>query len=1047
MMKRKKNRKLHGSVLLTVVVVMSLLIVFLFGTLTLATAANNRAHVNYSSAQTNVTSRTVVDAAVKAMTQDPDYADYVMASASASELYIPVQLSATYQGRYGDVVDEHGNSNVVVTQAGKKKFYDTDKKEWADADVLKFTATVRLGGVDSTTSAYVVKQDVTAPSEDGKGGFATVGDAKLVCQTNVYGGTYVSMPELSKATKYNYAYRTDYSDYEVDETNYRHFAAFNESDSNTYVKLEKTGATLEHDVCIYNNLYIHDWKGIIFEADMGLTVWGDLYFHNNALGHLTYKSTLGYEVDAEGHKVYKSLRYNDVNKNGIKDEYEPYENLTFNEIPYFYVDGTISGPGVVLGNKTDKFPLNVFCGNIIVNEPNDLTIAADLYCMNENETSVIKAKNSTNLYSWTGSVVNKDISTDPQYHSASNINTKGSLVLEKVNPDGDVRVEKDCKLNQVTIGNDLYVGKKLTADWNSVTVKGNLYVKERIDFANKEQLNKIEKKIYYKDDGTENTGIYINGVKYEPATEPIEFKVPNDTRPYYQFTPTESQDLDTGVTKYKDVFGNFTLDSSDPVYYRWRHDYDPMGFVTIGYLTANPDEAGLYLNDEADWPRTLEGLPPTSDGNTTYYYVRTRVATSSVKPEDIEGGMLKVSNPHVMNSIRTQYAVTSMDEFANDLGYSMPANDLGDGVTQQYGEQILPVDASANKVQKLTEDTVIYPEYAEKYAILGFRKNFNGKDVSKQVVKTVQDVLESTANPYEYDSLKSNLQLKYDNLTKKTPDTSDDIVYTTHQQIIEDTGKYIESINDDGTYVLGNCSTANEAMNKKGTYIDKDCILDVVNPWYPAGTAMDTNYGKNIIFNPKGQEMLVVIRNFNLDHHRIIIDDSLGGSVNFYIEENCKWEPKGTPIVTTSYMNFFKNNPTFKLDSPNSSGVDMKYASELVSGVSPKVYIYSGKNTKLTIGDFKFMTAYILSPYLDVHIMSTAGDSVVSNISNFYYHDVDIMSPLGGAGNKQFIIGALNANNAEFDNIVNVVYIAQNGGGLDLSGSNYKYNIMYYDEY
>ena len=65
-MKTIKNRKLKGSVLLTVVSVMALLIIFLSGTLVLATAANNRAHVNYSTAQTNITARTVVNTAYNA---------------------------------------------------------------------------------------------------------------------------------------------------------------------------------------------------------------------------------------------------------------------------------------------------------------------------------------------------------------------------------------------------------------------------------------------------------------------------------------------------------------------------------------------------------------------------------------------------------------------------------------------------------------------------------------------------------------------------------------------------------------------------------------------------------------------------------------------------------------------------------------------------------------------------------------------------------------------------------------------------------------------
>ena len=48
----KKNNKVKGSILFTVVSVMAILIIFLMGTLVLATSASNRAHRTYSTSQT-----------------------------------------------------------------------------------------------------------------------------------------------------------------------------------------------------------------------------------------------------------------------------------------------------------------------------------------------------------------------------------------------------------------------------------------------------------------------------------------------------------------------------------------------------------------------------------------------------------------------------------------------------------------------------------------------------------------------------------------------------------------------------------------------------------------------------------------------------------------------------------------------------------------------------------------------------------------------------------------------------------------------------------
>ncbi|MDE7097896.1 MAG: hypothetical protein K2O60_01950, partial [Ruminococcus sp.] len=155
MVKKEDNRKLRGSVLLTVVCVMSLLIVFLFGTLTLATASNNRAHVNYSSAQTDVTSRIVVDSAIRAISVNNDYGSFIGSigeSDTGKTVNVTLGDGVPNRGRYGDIAP------VSVEWAGTKDFYDPVNQKWANGGVLKFTSTVSMAGVDSTTSAYVVKQ-------------------------------------------------------------------------------------------------------------------------------------------------------------------------------------------------------------------------------------------------------------------------------------------------------------------------------------------------------------------------------------------------------------------------------------------------------------------------------------------------------------------------------------------------------------------------------------------------------------------------------------------------------------------------------------------------------------------------------------------------------------------------------------------------------------------------------------------------------------------------------------------------------------------------
>ena len=69
-MKTEKKKTLRGSVLFTVVCVMALLIIFLTGTLALASAAGNRAHKSYSTSQANYTARAAIDSFTTAMSRD-----------------------------------------------------------------------------------------------------------------------------------------------------------------------------------------------------------------------------------------------------------------------------------------------------------------------------------------------------------------------------------------------------------------------------------------------------------------------------------------------------------------------------------------------------------------------------------------------------------------------------------------------------------------------------------------------------------------------------------------------------------------------------------------------------------------------------------------------------------------------------------------------------------------------------------------------------------------------------------------------------------------
>ena len=143
-MKEKANvqsaapRKVKGTVLFTVVCVMMVLIVFLMGTLALATTANNRAMKNFSTAQTQQTAKAGVEAVMAAMRNDKDVAQAVAnITATTPITNIAIDLESTSMGRIQD---------VKVELAGTKYIVDTHddsatKNQMVPKKVIRISAT------------------------------------------------------------------------------------------------------------------------------------------------------------------------------------------------------------------------------------------------------------------------------------------------------------------------------------------------------------------------------------------------------------------------------------------------------------------------------------------------------------------------------------------------------------------------------------------------------------------------------------------------------------------------------------------------------------------------------------------------------------------------------------------------------------------------------------------------------------------------------------------------------------------------------------------
>lgn len=439
----KKNNKVKGSILFTVVSVMAILIIFLMGTLVLATSASNRAHRTYSTSQTQYTARTAIDSILEAFSSSDDFAEAICNLSSTNKsLAVDVELDQSTLASMGDIHD------VVVEYVGQQKYYNENTKVWEDKDQLKITAQVTLGGITKTATGYLIKDPPRNNSSSGGGaGFVTAGDANVSNHTNTFGGTYFNIN--SKLAPY------DFNDENVFNNKTYLYHTENETNGTKPPELifdTRNGQAIEADFIVNGSLHLPQRVTFIYPNEgTGVAIWGNLTSDNP--NQICFMS-----------------------KNVTSDK-----EYAYNKIPYLYVDEAINIQKTVGMNIGDSnLPLNIFCGKTEITGGSGVNIYADMYIM-DNSNSFIKAMNSGSLLGqWTSDVLNKTRDLNAVSHSSGSMFSKGNLTLGGFSVTKDVRVKNDLTIDattyDVTIGGDVVVGGKLTITGSkNVSIGGTIY--------------------------------------------------------------------------------------------------------------------------------------------------------------------------------------------------------------------------------------------------------------------------------------------------------------------------------------------------------------------------------------------------------------------------------------------------------------------------------------------------------------------------------------------------------------------------------------------
>lgn len=435
----KIKRKLKGSVLLTVVSVMGLLIIFLSGTLVLATAANRRAHRSYSTSQAELTAKAAIESFTTAMANNEQIAAAVK---NLDKTYHPtVSINDPSLGHIG-YYDASGNyiENAITIEPlstsgkyvhGKFDLNNPSAEVWQEATQVKITVTARVGKEEKTVSALLNKVGLSnnVPSDDI--GLYAGGDASF----DGGGGTA------------NYIY----SPLAVGLTTNGGGVTKIKNGSQIYSPL----VFLNENALINNQSCIH-----VVQPKQSMVVRGNMYVDNNLYVNIDYSMT---------------------------------NNYTQKDIPYMFIEGDLSylpnadfsalagphppsGGHIYIGKATydngkvngvtlnDVSPYNLFAGSIgSINPFQSIEMAGDIYLMDAGKTSTIGSSGAqNNLYNWASSVFNK--TNNQNYSSGGNIYSKGNVVFNsKMHLTGDVRVEGNVTFNaDVDIDGDLVVGGTIT---------------------------------------------------------------------------------------------------------------------------------------------------------------------------------------------------------------------------------------------------------------------------------------------------------------------------------------------------------------------------------------------------------------------------------------------------------------------------------------------------------------------------------------------------------------------------------------------------------
>ena len=623
-MKKETKRSFRGTVLFTTVSVMALLIIFLMGTLVLASASNSRAHKSYATSQASYTARAAVDSFIRAMSDKPEIAAAVEGLADGGNFEVELSFnragaadrSLGVIGYIDDTGAFHEGSILVQDMNEKSYMYKNDLSGsgalWHETRNIRVTATVEVGGERETVSAIIRKrpgkQEANPPSVAQVKGLQSMSSVELPAGELITGGLGVGLEA------------SELKDYEL-----------------------RNKQTLETTLTFINgNL---EWK----TSEAMYKVYDPVNEE---------KPTLPYSQFVVAGNFHYPNAAKGAHESFIEVDYTPIPSWTVKEIPYLFVNGAMtfgsSAQNFITGNGA---PFNVIVGTIdSKNQANPTMNSANLFLMDESQADkkdvssvekyktiagdVTKGNNvlgntqDTSLMKWTTSLISG--TEVPNFNFGGNIYCNGDLTLKGVNVEGSVYVRGNLTVdgngNDSNVEGDIVVGGNYYDDNNKMTCGGIIYS------ANSDgDLVRAEADVKA-----------VNNIEVSYNAQRVDIKNDNNKIFYYKWhTAAHKNENDKSVdpwgyelTAGVDLGGNeLTAEQLQDIdlYYEWNREYvqgesfskdylemqvtdlSADAFVALRNYLADPkDDAGNRLYRTAEQITTDEYSG--SDGSNYFYY-------------------------------------------------------------------------------------------------------------------------------------------------------------------------------------------------------------------------------------------------------------------------------------------------------------------------------------------------------------------------------------------------------------------------------------------